>query len=139
MQEADPLMPLWVLLRLLVVILPFCILLRIVAAIREVHIMQRRTDAAQHSLAALLWVGCCLPHACDLELGAFSYFEGHVSFAAGVSVAFAMWFVMRLECARRIWRLGCEMSSSKLHRPLRIQIIQSSFCRFQLRCDCCRK
>lgn len=47
---------LWLVVKLLVIVLPFCILLRIVAAVRDVHLRQEQGTAADQSLAAVLWV-----------------------------------------------------------------------------------
>ena len=49
----------WLVVKLLVVILPFCILLRIVAVVRDVHLRQDQGNAAEQSQAAVLWV--CTP------------------------------------------------------------------------------
>lgn len=49
----------WLVVKLLVIVLPFCILLRIVAAVRDVHLRQDQGNATEQSLAAVLWV--CTP------------------------------------------------------------------------------
>ncbi|CAL8467531.1 g7069 [Coccomyxa elongata] len=45
----------WLVVKLLVILLPFCILLRIVAVVRDVHLRQEQGNAAEQSLAAVLW------------------------------------------------------------------------------------
>lgn len=49
----------WLVVKLLVILLPFCILLRIVAVVRDVHLRQEQGNAAEQSMAAVLWV--CTP------------------------------------------------------------------------------
>jgi hypothetical protein len=54
-QEGGPAL-VWIGLKLLMIVLPFCILLRIVAVVREVHLQHSQGSAAEQSVGAVLWV-----------------------------------------------------------------------------------